>query len=89
MWEHRAACEVVTRNQHVAAISAFLSAHGAPEDVPIHAVGKGVSKADVVLRGLPHADDRVVVVDDSLAELAGAYEKDERVHRVLFVRVLF
>ena len=85
MWQHP--CEVVTRNQHVAEIRTFLGAHGAPDDLPIHAVGKGVPKSEVVLRGL-RPDESVVVVDDSLMELAG-YGNDARVHRILFVRVLF
>ena len=55
LWQFHGLCEVVTRNGHTQAIRAFLTAHGAPADVPIRTVKKGQSKADYALAGLPES----------------------------------
>ena len=88
MWQHEAACEIVTRNRHVEAIRDFLRAAGGPEGLPVTHVAKGQSKADAVLRGV-EAGAPVVFVDDSIAELCTTrLEAERNVFRVLFVRLL-
>eukprot|EP00929_Paragymnodinium_shiwhaense_P115874 TRINITY_DN85028_c0_g1_i1.p1 TRINITY_DN85028_c0_g1~~TRINITY_DN85028_c0_g1_i1.p1 ORF type:complete len:656 (+),score=152.50 TRINITY_DN85028_c0_g1_i1:64-2031(+) len=85
---HREACIIVTRNSHTKEISEFLTAHGAPEDIPVRSLKRPKSKAEFVLDGL-RPEDRVVFVDDSVPEVVDpALARDSRVHRVLFVRAL-
>lgn len=88
LWLHRAACMIVTRNSHTEAIRAFLSANGAPADVPVHSIRRPTSKAEVLVPSLG-PEEQAILVDDSIAELTDPMVAgQERVHRVLFVRAL-
>lgn len=88
----RGSCAVVTRNPHSVEISAFLAAHGAPSDTPVHVVRKPRSKAEQVAECLERSDvaedkSTAVIVDDDVAELVDERLADnKRVHRVLFMR---
>merc|ERR1712187_78540 len=85
---HRDACIVVTRNSHVAEISTFLTAHGAPEELPIKTLKRPKSKAEYILANLD-ANDCVVFVDDAVAEVMDPkLAADTRIVRVLFVRAM-
>ena len=91
---------VVTRNSFREDIVAFLEQHGlGREDVPIHTVKKGQSKADVIQLTTSHylaasksgVGARVMFVDDSIEELIEEQtprhnDMDVEVLRVLFVR---
>ena len=86
-----APCEVhvVTRNSHTADIAAFLAARGAAVPLEhIHHVGKGASKADVVLAATA-ADDAALIVDDDLRELVShpsLMALRPNLERLIFVR---
>lgn len=87
MWQHQGACAIVTRNSHVEEIAAFLAAHGAPHDLPIHSLRRPRSKAEHF--GVLQGNERAIFVDDSMAELVDPLiANNERVHRVFFVRGL-
>jgi len=81
-------CSIITRNSHVAEIKSFLHAHGAPDVLAVHSLRRPASKAERLVPDLG-ADERAVLVDDSIEELVDPLvASDERVHRVLFVRGL-
>jgi hypothetical protein len=92
LWEHKGKVSIVTRNSHKDDISAFLTAHGAPSDVPVHVVQKKHSKADFVwpAGSSTGADAKpAIFVDDSIAELVDPQIVCQpNIHRVLFVRAL-
>jgi hypothetical protein len=94
-----ACCGVVTRNRHTDEIRRFLIANGAPQEVTVLTMPKGRSKAEGCLApwaaqgrlsGAPGADERpILLVDDTMAELVDPLvAKNQRIHKVLFVRVL-
>lgn len=84
---HPSACAVVTRNPHKEEICAFLSAHGAPDNLKIQTL-KGRSKAEYVVEDLS-ASEQALFVDDSIAELVDpCIAGDSRILRILFVRAL-
>jgi len=86
LWLYRGACVIVTRNGSTEEIRKFLTAHGAPEDLPIHVAKKPKSKAECAVDGLME-DECAVYVDASVTELADPLVAgDRRVYRVLFVR---
>ena len=88
MWERRGACIILTRNSHTEAIRAFLHAHGAPPEIQICHVKKGVPKGGALRAGM-RADELAILVDDSIAELTHPSVADApTVYRVLFVRAL-
>ena len=75
---HQPTVHIVTRNSYRDDILTFLGQYGlSREDIPIHTVTKGQSKADVILRtvssgghGVSSGDTvRVLFVDDSIEEL--------------------
>lgn len=87
-WHFPGKCAVVTRNSHKEAILAFLKAHGAPADLPVHVLKRPRSKAEFVAPNLQDGE-RAIFVDDAAAELGDPLvASDTKVHRVLFVRGL-
>jgi hypothetical protein len=88
LWQHQGTCAIVTRNSHVQEIRDFLTAHGAPEDLPIHSLKKPRSKAEYILEGIGDGE-QVIFVDDTIAELMDPMVSSASgVHRVLFLRGL-